>query len=41
MHRRDTTVRYVSRFAAEDERATHRQSVVIEDDGRRKQDVAF
>ncbi len=41
MHRRDTVVRYVSRFAAEDERAAHRHAVVIENDGRRKQGVAL
>ena len=41
MHRRDTTVRYVSRFTAENERATHRHAVIIENDGPWEQDVAF
>ena len=41
MHRRDTVVRYVSRFSAVNERATHRHAVVIENDGRRKQGVAL
>ena len=41
MHRRDTTIGYVSRFSAEDERATHRYTVVIKNDGRREKDIAF
>ena len=41
MHRRDTTIRYVGRFSAEDERATHCYTVVIKNDGRWKKDIAF
>ena len=41
MHWWDTIVRDVSRFAAEDERATHSHPIIIENDGRREKDVAF